>query len=356
MFHKSTFLILIISLMGFKLSAQRDTMSKINFSVYGDVYYSYDFSEPYGNEKPAFIYNHKRHNEVNANLLILKAAYKDTITRGNLALMAGNYPQYNLSHEPLWASFIYEANVGVKLNKRRQLWLDAGIFPSHIGFESAISADCWTLTRSILAENSPYYEAGIRLSNTNKNENFYWALMALNGWQTIQRPPGINTPSFGLQLNYKIKEKLTLNYSNFVGSTQPDSNKAIRTFHNLYLQYESGNKWGAIAGFDIGSDKIANGTYSTWYSPVVIVRYAVNKKIKAAIRGEYYYDKNQIIITTQTANGFQVMGYSANLDFNITEGVLFRIEGKLYHSKDPIFKNNTSNNFALTSSLTYKID
>ncbi|MBK8628485.1 MAG: outer membrane beta-barrel protein [Saprospiraceae bacterium] len=28
--------------------------------------------------------------------------------------------------------------------------MDAGIFPSHIGFESAISADNWTLTRSLL--------------------------------------------------------------------------------------------------------------------------------------------------------------------------------------------------------------
>jgi hypothetical protein len=39
--------------------------------------------------------------------------------------------------------------------------------PSHIGFESVISADCWTLTRSLLAENSPYYETGMRLEATS---------------------------------------------------------------------------------------------------------------------------------------------------------------------------------------------
>ena len=35
------------------------------------------------------------------------------------------------------------------------LWLDAGIFVSHIGLESANSRDNLTLTRSIMADNSP---------------------------------------------------------------------------------------------------------------------------------------------------------------------------------------------------------
>lgn len=59
--------------------------------------------------------------------------------------------------------------------------------PSHIGFESAIGKDCWNLTRSILADNSPYYETGIKLGYTSKNEKLYLAGMYLNGWQRIQK-------------------------------------------------------------------------------------------------------------------------------------------------------------------------
>ena len=33
----------------------------------------------------------------------------------------------------------------LKLAKKKNLWIDAGILPSHIGFESAVSKDCWTL-------------------------------------------------------------------------------------------------------------------------------------------------------------------------------------------------------------------
>lgn len=77
---------------------------------------------------------------------------------------------------------IYESNIGISLNKKNNLWLDAGIFGSHIGFESAISKDCWTLTRSLFAENSPYYLSGTKLTY-NPNEHWEFAVIICNGWQ-----------------------------------------------------------------------------------------------------------------------------------------------------------------------------
>jgi len=37
---------------------------------------------------------------------------------------------------------LFEANVSLKLRNKHNLWLQTGIFNSHIGFESAIGADC----------------------------------------------------------------------------------------------------------------------------------------------------------------------------------------------------------------------
>ncbi|WP_133272779.1 outer membrane beta-barrel protein [Hymenobacter radiodurans] len=42
--------------------------------------------------------------------------------------------------------------------------MDTGIFTSHLGFELALSKDNWTLSRSLMAKNSPYYEAGVRIT------------------------------------------------------------------------------------------------------------------------------------------------------------------------------------------------
>jgi len=134
--------------------------------------------------------------------------------------MTGNYAMYNLSAEPNWAKPIFEANVGVKLLKDKDLWIDAGVMPSHIGFESAIGSDCWNLTRSILAENSPYFESGIKFNYTNKKQDVYVALHILNGWQKIAITDDNQKPSIGIQLNYKPSSSLTLNYSNFLGKYQ----------------------------------------------------------------------------------------------------------------------------------------
>jgi hypothetical protein len=336
-------------------AAQNDTVNKLTFSGYGELYYSYDFAKPQNHEKEKFFYNHKRHNEINANLIIVKATYSDKTSRANLGLMTGNYAQYNLSSEPTWAQFIYEANMGVKLSKKYNLWLDAGIMPSHIGFESAVSADCWTLTRSILAENSPYYETGLKMSFTNKKENLNLAFLVLNGWQRVKKPDDIQKPSFGMQVNYKPTEMLTLNYSNFIGTDKADSLKSVRTFHNFYVQFDPKKKIGLIAGFDVGTDKYNATDYGIWFSPVLIVRYALNDKMKIALRGEYYNDKDHIIISTNSSNGFQVLGLSANFDYKINEKLQFRIEGKKLSSTNAVFQNNKTDNYSLTTNLTIKL-
>jgi hypothetical protein len=337
-----------------ELSAQRDSTQKLTFSGYAELYYSFDFSNPANHEKSGFIYNHKRHNEINANLILLKANYTDKSVRGNLGLMLGNYAQYNLSSEPTFAQFIYEANVGLKLSKTRNLWLDVGVMPSHIGFESAMSADCWTLTRSILAENSPYYETGLKLAYTSNNEKLNLNFLVLNGWQKIQKPAYIQKPSFGVQVNYKPNKNWQLNYSNFLGTDKPDSLNAFRNFHNFYVIYEPASKLSFIAGLDVGRDKYDAENYNYWFSPVFIMRYLINEDIKWAFRTEYYQDSKQIMIQTSTINGLQVFGLSSNVDFHISDKAQVRIEAKKYLSADPIF-GNEKNNFSLTTNLTFKI-
>jgi hypothetical protein len=333
--------------------AQNDTIKPFTFQGYGELYYSYDSSNPSNHEKPNFIYSHKRHNEINLNLAYVKASYSKNNVRANAAFMVGNYGQYNLSAEPNWAQFVYEANLGFKISQKQNIWLDAGIMPSHIGFESAISSDCWTLTRSILAENSPYYETGAKLSYTNKSEKLNASFLVLNGWQKIKKPDYIQNPSFGLQLNYKPNGKLTLNYSNFFGTDKADSLHSWRLFHNIFAIYEPSKKLGIIAGFDIGTDKYDESNYGVWYSPVCILRYKPKEKYNIALRGEYYNDKKQIIIATASPNGFQTFGISSNFDIQIKDNLVWRIEGKEYLSKDKIFNNKTSD-FSLTTSLAIK--
>ena len=348
-------LLIVLLLQSIWIFAQNDSLKNLTFNAYAELYYSYDFAKPANNEKPDFIYNHKRHNEINANLILLKTNYSATNLRANLGLMTGNYSRYNLSAEPTWARHLFEANVGIKLSKEQNLWLDAGILPSHIGFESAISADCWTLTRGIYAENSPYYETGVKLGYSTKNGNLSTALFVLNGWQRIKKLNLIQKPSFGIQVLYKPSEKLLLNYSNFTGSDIQSNLNALRTFHNLYMQFAMSKKLGMIAGFDIGSDKYNSADYGIWYSPVLIMRYSVTEQIKLAMRGEYYNDKNRIIIPTNNLNGIRVSGISGNFDYKISKKLQFRIEGKVFVAAEREFNNNSNENYSVTSNVTLSL-
>lgn len=334
--------------------AQMDSVKRITVSAYGEFYYSYDFANPQNHNKPDFIYNHKRHNEISANLILAKASYNYKNVRANLGLMTGNYAQYNLSTEPTWAQFIYEANVGIKLTRSKNIWLDAGIIPSHIGFESALSADCFTLTRSMVAENSPYYESGVKLTYISESEKISIAALILNGWQRIQQPDYIQRPSFGAQVTYKPLQKFTLNYSNFVGSVKPDSVNAWRHYHNVYLQYDLTKSTSIIAGYDIGFDKYDLSNYGNWYSPIVIIRQGITNKTRVTLRAEYYSDPKQIVITTGTANGFQTWSVSTNVDFDINENVRWRVEGKLFESKDIVFSDGNQN-YSVTTNVTFRL-
>jgi hypothetical protein len=185
-------------------------------------------------EKPTLFYNYKRHNEININLALIRGAYNTDKVRANLGLIAGTYPEYNLAAEPGLLKHIYEASIGTKILKHTNLWIEAGAFPAHMGFESAISKDCQTLTRSILAENSPYYEAGIKSSYTSKNAKWYLSILLLNGWQRIKRVDGNNTIAFGTQISLRPSDKLLVNSSTFIGNDKPDSLKKIRYFHNFF--------------------------------------------------------------------------------------------------------------------------
>jgi hypothetical protein len=74
---------------------------------------------------------------------------------------------------------LYRGNVAIKLSKENNLWLEAGVFSSHIGFEGFEAKDKWSLTNSLSAENTPYYETGAKISHTSNDRK--WFLSAFAG-------------------------------------------------------------------------------------------------------------------------------------------------------------------------------
>jgi len=337
-------------------SQENEKPSPFSVSGYLETYYAYDFGAPENNTRPNFLYSYNRHNEINLNIGFLQGSYTTERVRANLALMAGTYANANLAAEPGVLKNIYEANAGVRISARKNLWVDAGIFGSHIGFESAIGKDCWSLTRSILAENSPYYEAAAKISYTSDNGKWFLSGMILNGWQRIQRVEGNSLPSFGTQITFKPSSSVTLNSSTFIGTDKPDSARQMRYFHNFYAVVQILEKVGLTIGFDYGVEEknSETNTMNPWLSPVVIVRFTMIDKLAVALRAEYYEDEHGVLIYTGTPHGFKTTGISANVDYAITPNAMWRLEARNFKSKDDIFLQEgepSSSNTCITTSL-----
>lgn len=333
----------------------------IQLSGFVDIFYVYDFNQPKTNYRQGFLYNHNRHNEFNLNLGYIKLGVKHSKYRANIALQAGTYSNDNYSQEPGLLKNVFEANVGISLNKKNNLWLDAGIFSSHIGFESAISSDNLTMTRSLLAENSPYYFSGLKL-NYKPSDNWEFNALLVNGWQRIRRLSGNSMLSTGSQITFTPSQKLKLNWSTFIGTDDPNAFRRMRYFNNFYGQFKFAKRFELIAGFDFGfqQESKKSDNYDLWYSPVLIAVYSLNSKWKIALRGEHYQDENGVIIPTSTLNGFQTSGLSVNLDYSPVSNVICRLEGRYLNSKDPVFKIKSGatsySNFILGASMCVKIE
>lgn len=326
---------------------------------YIDVFYCYDFNQPTTGYRQPFFYNHNRHVEFNVNNANIGLVVNQTKYHATVTLQAGTYASDNYYSEEELLKNIYEAYAGLALNKKNNLWLDAGIFISHLGFESPLVIDNFTLTQSLSSENLPYFLAGAKVTWTTEKITLLGGVY--NGWQQIRRTKGGSYPSFGIQVLVTPNENISLNYSNFFGSNDPDSTRRNRLFNNFFAKFNIADRFDIIAGFDIGiqQKQKSSNDYDIWYDWTLIAHYNIAKKWDVAARAEYYQDENLANISLDNdIYGFRTYGLSANLDFRPVQQVACRIEGRWLHSLDPIFTKQgtpTKDNFFITASIEVKM-
>lgn len=327
---------------------------KIDFSGYIETYYTYDFNKPEVKQRQSFLFNHNRHNEFNVNMALLRTSVAYENFYAKIALQSGTYVDDNYANEDI--KILNEAYVGAYLDKAQKMSVDAGIFASHIGFETTTSSSNLNLTRSILAENSPYFLSGIRL-NYKPNDKWSFTGILNNGWQRINKPNRNALPAFGSQIVYKPSSKSTFNWSTFIGDEPIGTYLRTRYFNNLYWDCQWAEKWRTILGFDYGLQKRISGEeYANWCSPVLIAQYSLAKKWQVAYRSEYYQDKENVIIASNYGS-FKTLGNSINLDFVPNSKVKVRTEVRWLHAQEETFKTSggfSKDEFFLTTAMSFE--
>ena len=306
--------------------AQPDSVqTNYSLSVFVDVFYAQNFEgSAKGNLYP-FLYNYNRNESISLNHGWIGFNAFSQKFRTNVALQAGTYVQDNYASEPEWAKVIREANLGIALNRQNTIWLDVGVFSSHIGFESAGSLENWTLTRSIIAENSPYYLNGVKLA-WPLNQSWEFSLLGFNGWQRIYAS-GKFLPALGGQIKYQPNNTL-FNWSSFIGNVESNGINRMRFFNNLYMQTSLTKNISLIADLDWGMQE-SNNNYGGWWGAALIARYQFNNMYSTALRAEYYYDKQGFVTSPVNLNAGS---FSLNFDYTPIPIVMLRSELRTFVS------------------------
>ena len=305
----------------------------IHFSGYTEIHFAQDQHNWNDHQRPDFLYSHTSTNHVALNTAVLDFKYSSARVKTQLSLVEGTYANKVTSSEPIGFGALYVGNISYKLSSKENLWLQAGVMPSHIGLESAIGFSNLSLTRSLAAENSPYYESGLALQYTSKNNKWFGAVLALNGWQTMTLRSQQSRPDFGTQLQFKPNSKITLNHSTYFGEVAVLDSSQTRFYQNFYAQVQLKDKWTVQCQADYGMQETGNnGLDKHWFTGFMGMAYKVNEKLSLVGRGEWFKDTNNLVIVGVNND---LWGYSFNINYLLDEHLMFRAE----------WRNITSNSY-----------
>ena len=278
-----------------------------------------------------------------------------SIDKYKIGVQFGTYPDFNYAAEPSdFYRLIYKAYAGVKLTEG--VWLDVGMFPGHTGYESVESLDNEVYTRALSTEYTPYYETGVRIT-AELSEKVTLSGVVLNGWQNIGETN--KSKAFGMNFNYQLSDAVELNYGNYFGDegTRFTSSK-YRVYNHFYIKHQTSEKFHYMLGFDHASQEpLSSNLTEAFYFLTIIAQYRFSEKFSIAWRFEHADDNSQILISTNTAEGFVGQVYAVNFNYHISDNAMFRIEGKLYDTEGEIFTEGpeaSDNNQLIVGSLAVR--
>jgi hypothetical protein len=337
------FLLFIISnLAGITGLAQTDSLKKnLTLSVGIEPYYGHAF-----NKKDRAIFtmgpNYHISDAFNINLAYIELKYESTKVRGKFTPGFGSYMDVNYSNEFGLFKNIIEASAGYLIDQKHGIWLDVGILPSPFTNETAFARDHIMLTRSVCAENSPYYITGARLSyKLNSRATLYGYL--INGWQNIR---DFNTQKAGtFQFEYKKDDKLIVNWNVFLGYEGSFQNPADqeRLFSDAYIIYKGSKKLSYTACILGGRQYRSQNNKADFFSGNLAVNYQLFKPLSISGRIERMSDVNKAITNQNfigNDRGKISNSFSLGLNYQPQKEVLYRLECRRFFGINKLFSDD----------------
>ncbi|HYM60876.1 MAG TPA: porin [Thermoanaerobaculia bacterium] len=288
-----------------------------------------------------------RANEPALNIVALDLARDPKPVGFHLTLVAGDSADVVHSGEPhphrhplrniYQASVTYEAPVG------RGLLVEAGIYPSHIGFEGFFTKDNWNYTRGWLGELSPYYQTGIKAAYA-WNDRWSGQVHVLRGWQLIG--DNNSAPAFGTQIAFS-GSRLGASFNTFIGPELPRDDRHLRKFGDVVATWKTTAQLTIGASVDRGRQEYGATRAAIWLGLAAYARYALNVRHAIAARAERFNDRDAGISGVAQALDEGTLTY----EFRPSSHWILKFEGRRDRSTAPVFAGSNNQTLAIVSAV-----
>jgi hypothetical protein len=311
--------------------------SSLRVGAFVDAYYAYNSNRPLDHASffPGVGTSAKRADEISINLAQVDVTLDPRPVGFRLALGFGTAAEVVHAAEPggpfvgpeVW-EHVVQASASWKATDR--LLFEAGVYPSHIGFEGFATKDNWNYTRSWLGELSPYYQTGLK---TAYRFSDHWSaqLHVLNGWQII----GENNSgkAIGTQVAYG-SDRLSASFNSFIGPELPGNDDDDRVLGDLVLSVKATPSLSLGASVDAAREDRPVGDAARWWGMGLYARYAPpDSRTSFAVRGEYYDDEDGAISGTAQA----LKEITATLEHRPVSNLILKLEGRHDKSSAEVF-------------------
>ncbi|WP_158514711.1 outer membrane beta-barrel protein [Gemmatimonas phototrophica] len=338
-----------------------DSTLRVSMGGFLDTYLAWDTGRPRSLDR-GYTTQAVRHGEFNVNLAFLDATLTAPRVRGRLALQAGTSVQANYAGEPRTgqvsgpelARLLQEAYAGFAV--RPDLWVDAGVFYSNVGMEGWVSRDNLTYTRSLVADFSPYYSAGLR-ATWQATSRLTARIDLINGWQIISENNEAKT--LGARLDYALSPASKVSWYALAGH---EPGVGLRAFNGLGFSTRRANGLELSGQVDLGTqqrdDSITMAPQrNRWYGTMLTARLPINRSVSLTGRVERFVDEEQAVVVTPVTQGMRANGASVGLDARLASLLMWRSEARLLRADADIFPDRRAanersrNNALLVTSL-----
>lgn len=269
-----------------------------------------------------------RSGQLGLNMIQAQLKYRGPFARASLALHGGDIPQAAWSKD---YNYIQEANVGIRVASK--WWLDGGFFKTHIGYESILPKDNFTISLATTTFYEPYYLGGAKLTWMAGDK---WSVQAnifneFNGFIDLN-----NSPAGGLSFYWEPKSNWVISFNQITSDERSNhfQDHKFRYYQNL-LTYRKLTKTEWVIETNYGyqeNSKLQDSTRSAFMlSMLAAGKYKINRRYAISGRYEFYYDPDEIL-TGVVYNedhqmiGLVISGFTLTGEFKPTDKSYLRAE------------------------------